>query len=313
MGQHVQLVTENNWVLYYQAVCRDISDRVAAQEALRDSNTKLRQLSARQEELLETERERIAHDLHDSIGQSLNLARIKLADVCNRNAAHELDGALRDIMQVIDETNGVIRTLEFDLSPPVLRELGLEPALEWLAEHMQQLPGLRVDISSDEEAKPLNLVQRAIVFRAVRELLVNVVRHAGVRTAYVDKRFVHEALRAGAAGYVAKAAASSELPRAIRAVAEGQSYLSPEITATVVGQFTGEGQGAANAPPALSAREREVVRLVSEGVRSAAIARRLGITEATVEVHRRNVMRKRDMRSVAELTKYAVREGLTTL
>lgn len=134
-----------------------------------------------------------------------------------------------------------------------------------------------------------------------------------VLSAYMDKRFVHEAFRAGAAGYVAKASASAELSRAIRAVAAGQNYLSSEITATVIDHLTPEAFAAPRPASTLSAREREVLRLVSEGVRSAAIARRLGISEATVEVHRRNVMRKLDLRSVAELTKYAVREGITTL
>lgn len=132
-------------------------------------------------------------------------------------------------------------------------------------------------------------------------------------SAYVDKRFVHEALRAGASGYVAKAGASSELPRAIRAVASGQKYLSPEVTATVVGFLTPDENSAPRPAAALSAREREVLKLVADGIRSAAIARRLGITEATVEVHRRNLMRKLEIRSVAELTKFALREGLTTL
>lgn len=132
-------------------------------------------------------------------------------------------------------------------------------------------------------------------------------------SAYMDKRFVHEALRAGASGYVAKAGASSELARAIRAVASGQKYLSPEITATVVGFLTPDEHSAPRPAAALSAREREVLKLVADGVRSAAIARRLGITEATVEVHRRNMMRKLEIRSVAELTKFALREGLTTL
>jgi DNA-binding NarL/FixJ family response regulator len=133
-------------------------------------------------------------------------------------------------------------------------------------------------------------------------------------SAYMDKRFVQEALKAGAAGYVTKAAAATELPRAIRAVAAGQNYLSPEITAAVVSDITPNNDAfASRASPALSAREREVLRLVSEGVRTAAIARRLGITEGTVEAHRRNVMRKLDLRTVAELTKYAVREGITSL
>ncbi|MEQ1772740.1 MAG: response regulator transcription factor [Burkholderiales bacterium] len=132
-------------------------------------------------------------------------------------------------------------------------------------------------------------------------------------SAYMDKRFVQEILKAGASGYVTKAAAATELPRAIRAVAAGQNYLSPEITSAVVSQFASDGGTGALAGSPLSAREREVLRLVADGVRTAAIGRRLGITEGTVEAHRRNVMRKLEIRTVAELTKYAVREGITSL
>ncbi len=132
-------------------------------------------------------------------------------------------------------------------------------------------------------------------------------------SAYLDKRFVQEMLKAGAAGYVTKTAALTDLPRAIRAVASGQNYLSAEITAAVVGDIAPQGAFATPPLSALSPREREVLRLVADGVRSAEIARRLGITEATIEVHRRNLMHKLELRTVAQLTKYAVREGLTSL
>jgi DNA-binding NarL/FixJ family response regulator len=132
-------------------------------------------------------------------------------------------------------------------------------------------------------------------------------------SAYLDKRFVQEMLKAGAMGYVTKTAALTDLPRAIRAVAEGQNFLSSEITAAVVSEIAPQGTSATPPLSALSPREREVLRLVADGVRTAEIARRLGITEATIEVHRRNVMHKLELRTVAQLTKYAVREGLTTL
>jgi DNA-binding NarL/FixJ family response regulator len=134
-----------------------------------------------------------------------------------------------------------------------------------------------------------------------------------ILSTYMDKRFVREALRAGAAGYVPKSAATAELPLAIRAVAEGQNYLSPKITAAVLSQLAPDDSEANPAPPLLTSREREVLRLVAEGVRTVAIARRLGITEGTVEAHRHNVMQKLNLHSVAELTRYAVREGLTPL
>lgn len=134
-----------------------------------------------------------------------------------------------------------------------------------------------------------------------------------VLSAYMDKRFVSETLKAGAVGYVTKAAASAELPRAIRAAAAGEQYLSPEISQALKDAIGADGKLNLDAAPQLSPREREVLRLVADGVRSAAIARRLGITEATVEVHRRNLMRKLDIRNIADLTKYALREGITTL
>ena len=132
-------------------------------------------------------------------------------------------------------------------------------------------------------------------------------------SAYLDKRFVQEMLKAGASGYVTKTAALNDLPRAIRAVASGQNYLSAEITAAVVGDLAPSSQSATPPLSALSPREREVLRLVADGVRTTEIARRLGITDATVEVHRRNIMHKLELRTVAELTKYAIREGLCTL
>jgi two-component system NarL family response regulator len=132
-------------------------------------------------------------------------------------------------------------------------------------------------------------------------------------SAYLDKRFVQEMLKAGAVGYVTKTAALTDLPRAIRAVAGGQNYLSPEITAAVVSDIAPMSGSATPPLSALSPREREVLRLVADGVRTTEIARRLGITEATVEVHRRNVIHKLDLRTVAQLTKYAIREGLSSL
>ncbi|MEQ1772739.1 MAG: PAS domain S-box protein [Burkholderiales bacterium] len=188
VGQQVNVILENNRIVFHQAVCRDISDRVAAQQALRETNEKLRQLSSRQEALVEAERTRIAHDLHDGIGQSLHLARIKIESTMAVPGAHAVAPNLREITRIIDDTNAAIRTLEFDLSPPMLRELGLGPALDWLADDMQQQYGLQVRLSNDGEATPLPQLSGAIAFRLVRELLINVIRHAGVRQAHVDKQ-----------------------------------------------------------------------------------------------------------------------------
>jgi DNA-binding NarL/FixJ family response regulator len=132
-------------------------------------------------------------------------------------------------------------------------------------------------------------------------------------SAYSDKRFILEMLKAGASGYVVKAAAGTELLRAIRAVAKGQSYLCPEAASAVISDVTADSSTPSVAATRLGRREREVLQLLAEGERSPAIAARLHISVATVEAHRRNIMRKLNLHSVAELTKYAIREGLTGL
>lgn len=127
-----------------------------------------------------------------------------------------------------------------------------------------------------------------------------------------DKRCVQEMLSAGAAGYVTKTTTGEELMRAIRAVARGDSYLSPEAARTLIGHYAPDASDRAPPPSCLGAREREVLRLVTEGAHSPAIAAQLGIAVATVDVHRRNLMRKLNLHSVATLTRYAIREGLTS-
>jgi DNA-binding NarL/FixJ family response regulator len=131
-------------------------------------------------------------------------------------------------------------------------------------------------------------------------------------SAYSDKRFVLEMLEAGAKGYLIKASAGDELPRAIRAIAQGQTYLCPEVAGTLVEAARGKSSREGNATAKLGRREREVLGLLAEGHISSEIAARMHIAASTVEVHRRNIMRKLDLHSVAELTKYAIREGLTS-
>lgn len=127
-----------------------------------------------------------------------------------------------------------------------------------------------------------------------------------------DKRYVLRMLEAGASGYVLKSAACDELVRAIAAVTREQSYLSPEIASIVVDNYMKRPTpGRRSTFGALRPREREVLQLLAEGLTNIKIAARLHISPRTVEAHRRNIMRKLDIHSIAELTKYAVREGLT--
>lgn len=126
-----------------------------------------------------------------------------------------------------------------------------------------------------------------------------------------DRRYVLAMLAAGAMGYLLKDSAASELVRAIRTVAAGQSYLSPGVTGVVID--TALHTSTPEEPASLSVREREVLQLLAEGRTSKAIGATLHIAVTTVETHRRQIMSKLNLRTIAELTKYAIREGLTPL
>jgi DNA-binding NarL/FixJ family response regulator len=128
------------------------------------------------------------------------------------------------------------------------------------------------------------------------------------------RRFVADMLSAGAAGYILKECLFDELVAAIRAVAAGGRYLSPRITEVVVDDYVKRLSSGAEAPSAsLTSREREVLQLVAEGKSTKQIALELHVSTKTIEANRRQIMEKLGMHSVAELTKYAVREGLTAL
>jgi DNA-binding NarL/FixJ family response regulator len=136
-----------------------------------------------------------------------------------------------------------------------------------------------------------------------------------VLSTHDDERYVRASLDSGALAYVLKKAASDELLRAIQAVTRDQYYLSPGITGAMVRDWVRRSTPGDNnsAHSVLSAREREVLQLLAEGKTSREIASRLYTSVKTVETQRREIMRKLDIHSIAELTKYAVREGLTRL
>jgi two-component system response regulator NreC len=131
---------------------------------------------------------------------------------------------------------------------------------------------------------------------------------------HADRRFVMNMLEAGAAGYLLKDSAFEELTMAIKTVLSGKTYLSPAIAGLVVDDAMRHStkKGSQNRVE-LTAREREVLQLLAEGRTTKRIATQLSVSVKTVETHRRQVMEKLDIHSVAELTKYAVREGLTSL
>jgi len=132
-----------------------------------------------------------------------------------------------------------------------------------------------------------------------------------------DRRFVSEMVRAGALGYLVKDSAFEELSQAVRAVMANRPYLSAAITGLLVEDFVRQASAPERTPAGplemLTAREREVLRLLAEGKRVKEIASVLKISPKTVESHRQNIMDKLEIHSTIELTRYALREGLTTI
>jgi len=129
-----------------------------------------------------------------------------------------------------------------------------------------------------------------------------------------SRRFVTEMLSAGASGYILKECLFDELMDAVRTVSGGGIYLSPKITGVVVDDYLKRLSGQCQPQrAALTEREREVLQLLAEGKSTKQIALDLHVSNKTVESNRRAMMEKLNIHSVAELTKYAIREGLTSL
>lgn len=179
------------------------------------------------------------------------------------------------------------------------------------------------EASNGEEAVQLALAHEpdVAVFELTLPRLCGVeairrIRQSGLRTrclvlsVHQGHGYVTRALQAGAAGYVVKSASPAELQEAIASVSAGRSYLSPSIAHCVVEAFARPGEGAVSPVAMLTAREREVLQLIAEGLSSKEIAATLGVSIKTVETHRCNLMAKLKIRKASRLVRVAIHEGL---
>jgi DNA-binding NarL/FixJ family response regulator len=130
---------------------------------------------------------------------------------------------------------------------------------------------------------------------------------------HTNEEYVFQVLQAGAAGYVLKQSDSLEVVTAIRAALAGGSYLSPPISRTVIDDYVRRSEGRGSDVKLLTAREREVLQLLAEGLSNREIAGALNISVKTVESHRSNMMHKLEVRSKTELIRYALRKGWAIL
>lgn len=149
---------------------------------------------------------------------------------------------------------------------------------------------------------------------ATRQLL-SVMPHVKVigLSMHSDKRYVKGMLRAGACGYIVKADIFDDVLKAIEAAAKGRFYLSPRITGLVIeDSLFHSPESASSSLSRLTSREREILQLLAEGWATKDIASKLHLSQKTVHSHRQQIMSKLNLHSIAELTKYAIREGITS-
>lgn len=157
---------------------RDITDRKLAERALHETE----RLLAKAED---TERSRLAQDLHDDLGQLIALIKLKLSQLKTASLAPEQRKNVEDCSKAADLANRRIRSMAFQLSPPMLDEMGLVASLDWLADEMRYFYNLDVQVVDDGLPAIRDRVVNAALFRSVRELLLNVAKHAGVEDATV--------------------------------------------------------------------------------------------------------------------------------
>lgn len=164
----------------------EIKEHEKTEKRLLAYQKELRRVTSELLQTQERERRRIATDIHDRIGQALAVAKIQLGALQSSLAGPSQIAPVKEIRRLISRTIKDTRTLTFELSPPVLYELGLQAALEWLAESIQGQSGLSVCIEGNQADERLDTGRRVFLFQAVREVLFNAVKHA--RASTVDIR-----------------------------------------------------------------------------------------------------------------------------
>ena len=160
------------------AFLRDITERKRAEEALRASEARLRRLAVELARVEERERQRLAVCLHDEIAQTLAVLRMKLGALTETLGASPVQADITQIRDLLGMTIDQTRSLVFDLSPPVLHQLGLAAAVEWAGEKIRRDHNLIFVFHGDSERSPLDAERQTLLFRCARELMMNTAKHA---------------------------------------------------------------------------------------------------------------------------------------
>ncbi len=166
-------------------VTQDITVRKQSEREIRRYQQRLRSLASALSLSEERQRRQLGTDLHDGLGQTLALVKMRLGMMDPAAGSDGLASQLTEIGGLVDEAHRSVRSLSFRLSPPVLHDFGLVPALQWLAEDIQQRYGLNIHIDEAGRVEPTDEEIRVILFRCLREVLINIAKHAQVDYASV--------------------------------------------------------------------------------------------------------------------------------
>ncbi len=166
----------------------DIHERKVVEKKLLQYQEQLRLMASDLAEAEERQRKKIAEDLHDSIGQNLALAQMKL-EMLDAQGNGQYNSEFKEISGIIQQTIKDTHTLIFEISPPVLYKLGLAAALQWLCENIQEKHNISCHCSGDDSSYRINENIRTILFRAARELMINCVKHSDAQNIWVNLIF----------------------------------------------------------------------------------------------------------------------------
>jgi signal transduction histidine kinase len=173
----------------------DLTQRKHAEAEAREQKEQLQEMSSELMMAEERERRRIATVLHDAVVQMLALSKMKLDTLRRETPDEPVQRRLGEIYELIDRSIVHTRNLTAQLSPPVLYELGLSAAIQWLGDRIREDHGISFTLRDDRRPKPISDETRIALFQSVRELLMNVVKHARARRCEVEVRCVDSELR----------------------------------------------------------------------------------------------------------------------
>lgn len=185
-SMHRMHVAYDQSIIYARQLKKEISERKQAEEKLLTYHEKLRLLASKLSLAEERQRRCVAIEVHDRISQNLAFVKMKLGTLRASTSSSSFAGAMDEMLKLVDETIQNTRALISELGSPILYELGFVPAVEWLTQQAQNQHGIVLDFEDDGQFKPLSEDVRVLLFQAVRELLVNIAKHAQARTAKVS-------------------------------------------------------------------------------------------------------------------------------